>query len=198
MSTRARHRRDAAAGRRPSRLGRWILGAAASLLAVVAVAAIVTVRGQASPTPADFAMTAYQGRDALGGTDVQLSDLLGDGRPLVVNFWASSCPPCRLEMPGFQRVYDAHGGAFDLVGVDVGAFTGLGTRDGALALIAEMDIRYPTAYARDDAAVRGWELYSMPTTLFFSGDGRLVDRHTGYLAEDAFRARVDGLLASAR
>ena len=198
MSARARHRRDAAASRRPPRLGPWILGAATALVAIVVVATILTVRGQAAPATADFAMTVYQGEDALGGRDLRLSDLLGSGRPLVVNFWASSCPPCRLEMPGFQRVFDEHGGAFDLVGVDVGAFTGLGTRDGALALIAEMDIRYPTAYARDDAAVRGWELYSMPTTLFFSADGRLIDRHTGYLAEGAFRTRVDGLLAGAR
>lgn len=197
MSTRARHRRDGAAGRRRPRLGPWILGAAATLLAIVAVAAVWTVRGQGAPATPDFAMTTYQGQDVLGGDDVLLSDLLGSGRPLVVNFWASSCPPCRLEMPGFQRVHDAHGGAFDLVGVDVGAFTGLGTHDGARALIAEMDIRYPTAYAQDDDAVHGWELYSMPTTLFFSGDGRLVDRHTGYLAEPAFRARVDDLLASA-
>jgi len=175
-----------------------------ALVAIVATVALgvgSTTRSgpSAAPRPAaapDFAMVAYQGQAVLGGDDLRLSELIGTGTPTVVNFWASACPPCREEMPGFQRVYDELGTRFTLVGVDVGPFVGLGTRAGAEAFLADYGIDYPAAYAVDDASVRAYDIFSMPMTLFFDGTGRIVGRHTGYLSEARFRDAIDGLLAA--
>ncbi len=183
---------------------RGIVTAVATVMMVAIVAATaLTVRrdrvvAEGPPAAPDFAMVAYQGEAALGGNDVRLSDLIGSGRPTVVNFWASACPPCREEMPGFQRVYDELGTRFALVGVDVGPFVGLGTRSGAEAFLTEYGIDYPAAYAVDDASVRAYDIFSIPMTLFFDGTGRIVSRHTGYLSEARFRDAIEGLLASAR
>ena len=194
-------------GRDPRRGVRTVLTAVATvtLLAIVVTVALGVRSGAPSvpdaapsPPPApDFAMVAYQGQAVLGGDDVRLSQLIGTGTPIVVNFWASACPPCREEMPGFQRVVDELGTRFTLVGVDVGPFVGLGTRAGAEALLAEYAIDYPAAYAVDDASVRAYDIFSMPMTLFFDGTGRIVGRHTGYLSEARFRGAIEGLLASA-
>ena len=186
---------------------RTIVTAVATLafVAIVATAALgVGSETRSGPSAAerpaaapDFAMVAYQGQAVLGDGDVRLSELIGTGTPTVVNFWASACPPCREEMPGFQRVYDELGTRFTLVGVDVGPFVGLGTRAGAEAFLADYGIDYPAAYAVDDASVRAYDIFSMPMTLFFDGTGRIVGRHTGYLSETRFRGAIEGLVASA-
>ncbi|MCH8165217.1 MAG: TlpA family protein disulfide reductase [Planctomycetes bacterium] len=94
-------------------------------------------------------MTAYQGAAQLGGSTVEFDDvkLAAAGKPIVLNFWGGSCPPCRAEMPGFQRVYERNRDDFLMIGLDVGPFFGLGTRNSALSLLDELGITYPAAYA---------------------------------------------------
>jgi thiol-disulfide isomerase/thioredoxin len=98
-------------------------------------------------------------------------------------------------MPGFQRVHDELGDRYVMLGVDVGPFVGLGTHDGARAFLSEYEIGYPAAYATDENVVRDFEIRSMPTTLFFDADGRIVDRHTGFLPEDRLRRQIESLLS---
>lgn len=174
------------------RTARW-MGLAALALAVVAT---VTWQVGASneALPPDFALVAYQGQELFGGDEARFHEVVGKGTPLVLNFWAASCPPCREEMPGFQQVADEYGDAVRIIGVDIGTFTFLGTREEARAFLSEYDIRYPAAYAVDEQVVRDYEVRGMPTTLFFDADGRQVSKHTGFLPLREFRAQVDELV----
>lgn len=142
-------------------------------------------------------ITAYQGEAVLGGREVDFAGLLGKGKPVVLNFWAGLCPPCRAEMPAFQQVYDEYNGAFILVGVDVGDLLNLGSDEDARALLHALKISYPAAYTRSDP-FRDFEIRAMPTTFFFAADGGLVTQRTGLLTETTLRRIVDGLLASSR
>lgn len=144
-----------------------------------------------------FPIVAYRGADTLGAETLDFGRLLGRGTPVVLNFWAGQCPPCRAEMPAFQKVYERYADEFLLVGVDIGPFIGLGTRESAIALLDELDIRYPTAYALDAGAVRDNQILSMPTTIFYDGAGAEVARHAGLLTEQAFEARVRELIGAA-
>ena len=204
MSKRAERRRDErgepaqprATGRRAT------IAAAVGVVAVLAVVAVVTQRDGGAPTNAGYEapnveMVAYQGEEVLGGARSELHDVLGDGRPVVVNFWAASCPPCREEMPGFQRVHDELGEEYIMLGVDIGPFVRLGTHDGARAFLSEYGIDYPAAYATDENVVRDFEIRGMPTTVFFGADGAMVDKHTGFLPEAQLRDRVRTLVAEA-
>ena len=149
---------------------------------------------ETTPDGPDFHMVAYQGQEVLGADELAVTQLFGRGKPVVLNFWAGLCPPCRAEMPGFQRVYDDLGDQFLLVGVDIGPFTGLGSNADARALLEELNISYPTAYATEDPT-RSFAVLGMPTTVLFTADGRTVAKRTGVLPEDALRSSLKDLLA---
>jgi len=143
-----------------------------------------------------FPIVAYQGADLLGGEELDFTDLLGRGTPVVLNFWAGQCPPCRAEMPAFQRVYDRYKDDVLLVGVDIGPFIGLGSHDDARALLAELGITYPAAYAVDDRAVHDYAIVGMPTTVFYTADGTEHSRHNGLMTEQQFEQAVQQIVAA--
>ena len=119
-------------------------------------------------------------------------DLLDLGKPGVLNFWAGACPPCRAEMPALQRVYDAHRGEI----IFVGLFTGLGTRQEALALLEELNISYPTGAPPDRTPVVNYFVVSMPTTVFFGADGEVFRVFAGAISEDRMNGIVDAMLGA--
>lgn len=178
----------------PRRRAMMIVAAVVVLAALVVVGSRSAVRAGSG---ARGSIQLYQGSGALGGSTIALSALVGKGRPAVVNFWASNCPPCRMEMPGFQRVYDEYGGrGYLMLGVDVGPQTGLGTHEGARALLLKEGIAYPAGYAEGDSLVVKYGLRGMPTTLFFDQSGELDARVVGYLPEAQLRVRLASLLAN--
>jgi thiol-disulfide isomerase/thioredoxin len=161
--------------------------------------------GSGSPSPAieggtaerdRFPIVAYQGADLLGAEELDFTELLRGGTPVALNFWAGQCPPCRAEMPAFERVYDRYKDDFVLVGVDIGPFIGLGSHDDAIALLAELNISYPAAYAVDERAVRDYAIVSMPTTVFYTADGAEHSRHSGLMTEQQFEQAVQQIVAA--
>ena len=152
---------------------------------------------QGSAGVPDFTITAYQGEDVLGGSTVNFSKVFENGKPVVLNFWAGLCPPCRAEMPGFQRVFDQVHDRLVLVGVDVGPYVGLGEHDDARRLLAALGIHYPAAFAVDTTPVRLFQIRAMPTTVFLSRDGHVVDAVNGMLVESQMRDKVQRLIATA-
>ena len=76
----------------------------------------------------DFQISVYRGEEVLGGNEILFSEVLGKGKPVVLNFWAGLCPPCRAEMPDFQSVSDEFGEEIIVFGLDIGPFVGLGSR----------------------------------------------------------------------
>ena len=97
----------------------------------------------------DFSIEAYQGEDVLGGKNTQFSGLFGRGQPVVLNFFAGLCPPCRAEMPDLQSVSAQYQGRVTLFGLDIGPFMGLGSQKDGKALVQEMGVTYPTGAASD-------------------------------------------------
>ncbi len=151
----------------------------------------------AAPEAPPLLAVAYQGEERLGATELDVSELLGAGTPVVLNFWADQCPPCRAEMPAFQRVAEAFADEFLLVGVDVGPLIGLGSRGGAVDLLAELGITYPAVYALDANVMLDYGVLGMPTTIFYDAGGVEVSRTSGLLTEDALVAGVEAIVGPA-
>ena len=141
----------------------------------------------------DMEISAYQGQDALGGEDTSLSAVVGQGKPVVLNFWAALCPPCRAEMPEFERVHVERGGEVTILGIDIGPQQFLGTREEGQALLADLGITYPAGTTFDDTVVRRFEIFGMPTTFFIAADGTVVRKWSGILDEVKLNELVDEL-----
>ena len=144
--------------------------------------------------PLDFQIAVYQGQDLLGGQEVDFSAVVAQGKPVVLNFWAGLCPPCRLEMPDFQEVHEEFGDQVVLVGVDVGTFTGLGSKEEGRALLQEVGATYPTGATNNGDVMRAYQVIGMPTTLFITPDGEIVERWTGLLTKDKMEELVQELI----
>ena len=162
---------------------------------LAAVGAFLVACGSAAPTAADgqspdggaavysFRLVAYQGEQVFGG-ELDFESLVGNGRPVVLNFWAAQCPPCLLEMPWLESVSQQYADRVLMLGVDIGPFIGLGTNEQGSQLLHDLDITYPAAYAVDDTPVRQFEVLSMPTTVFFDAAGEMVENHAGILTQE--------------
>ena len=136
----------------------------------------------------DFAFTLFQGEQKLGGTELNISDL--KGRPVVLNFWAGLCPPCRAEMPDLQAFYNDSEDEVALVGIDVGQFLGLGSQTDAEDLLRELNITYPAGFTNDSNVVRSYRVLGMPTTVFINPDGTIFDRWTGALNREVLEQKI--------
>lgn len=176
------------------------------MVALVAVAVIgwAVLNGSGGPsggasngggTKIGIRLVAYQGDALLGGKRVDLGTVIGHGKPVVLNFFAGLCPPCRAEMPGFERVHQRHASQFLLVGADIGPFVGLGSHDDAKRLLAELAITYPAGYVENNP-VEQVGIAGMPTTIVYDATGHEVARHTGLVTEDQLEQEVGGLVGS--
>lgn len=159
----------------------WWAGGGLILILVIVVGFLAASGGGDGE---DFEMVTYRGHDLLGGDESTLSHFLDREPPIVLNFWGGTCPPSRQEMPGFQRVYDELEDEIFLVGVDVGRFFNLGTRDDARNFLEEFDITYPTSWARDRSPLTRYGINALPATIVLDASGEGIDRQVGFIAED--------------
>jgi thiol-disulfide isomerase/thioredoxin len=144
--------------------------------------------------PADFQVQLYQGEEVLGGKDIQFSRIFTQGQPVVLNFFAGLCPPCRAEMPDFQAVSGQYQGRVLLFGLDIGPFVGLGSRADGKALVQELGVTYPAGTTLDSKVVRAYQVLGMPTTVFLTPDGKVFRTWTGLLTRAKMVELFDQLL----
>ena len=113
-----------------------------------------------------------------------------------MNFWTGLCPPYRAEMPGFQRFYDDTKDEVLLIGIDVGQFIGLGNRRDAQNLLQEFGVFYPAGFTNDGGVMRDYPVRGMPTIVFITSEGEVVQNSTGPLDEITLKAFTEALLLS--
>ena len=133
---------------------------------------------------------AFTVTDSAGET-VSFSDFAG--RPALLNFWASWCPPCRGELPLFQDAYDAHGEeiAFLMINLTDGQQE---TRERADAFLSENAYTFPVYYDTAGECVAAYQLYSIPLTVAVNAEGQIVQSQIGALTESAMQEFLEALL----
>lgn len=130
--------------------------------------------------PADVSVL---GSDGVSHSLASLASLAGT--PVVVNVWASTCVPCREEMPALQAFADEYAGRVGVVGIDP-----LDTAREMAAFADEVGVGYPLYRDPDGMVQVEFGIPALPTTLFVRADGTVAGVHLGALSTQELKALV--------
>jgi thiol-disulfide isomerase/thioredoxin len=138
----------------------------------------------ASPAASELAPT-FTLKTLAGGESVSLESLRG--KTVILDFWATWCPPCEFQVPELNRFYDAHRGDSDVavfgISIDVEG------PDVISAWVSEHAVRYPILLG-DEALARKYGAVGFPTLYVVAPDGTLAEQHVGLIESATLEAAV--------
>jgi peroxiredoxin len=125
---------------------------------------------------------------SLDGEPVRLSELRG--KVVLLNFWATWCPPCKAEMPDLQALYREHGDARDFVVVGVNFQEPAGPVE---AFVKQYELSFPVWLDAGGEAGAKLGVRGLPVTFIIDREGFIRDAWNGQIARDAMRARLENV-----
>jgi cytochrome c biogenesis protein CcmG/thiol:disulfide interchange protein DsbE len=124
----------------------------------------------------------------IGEGEVSMSDLRG--KPVVLNFWASWCIPCRDEAPLLEAAHERYGDRISFLGIDI-----RDARSDALEFVEEYGLTYPSVRDEGMRVYADYGLTGQPETFFVDSDGVLVKHVPGPVDQDTLLQAIDVLLS---
>lgn len=131
--------------------------------------------------------------------DFELQDIEGKihrlsdfkGKVVILDFWDTWCPPCRLEIPGFVELHNAYkDSGFVMIGI-AGARNGM---EAVRAFLKEYKVSYLNLLATRDVFSGYGGITSIPTTFIIDKNGNIVKKHIGYAPKSFFEEEIKKLL----
>jgi len=143
-----------------------------ALLGGLLLSSLVQAAGDLTPLPDQPVAQDFSLRD-MDGRLHRLSDYRG--KPVIVNFWATWCPPCRRELPSMNRAWARlKGQGIVMLAINVGE-----DEDTIFPFMADYPIDFPVLLDRDGKTIERWPVRGLPTTLVIDPRGRIVYQAVG-------------------
>ncbi len=181
---------------------RWILAAVAALaIAVVTVPTLLNGSDEGAPdadavvsggapsckTSQGKANLTFKLKDMNGAT-VNLADY--KGKVVLLNFWATWCGPCKLEIPEFVRAYEAHKGeGFVVLGVSIDD-----TAEQLKDFAKQFKITYPMLLMEENVEQAYGPIYGVPISFFIGRDGLICRKQMGEVKKEMLERELKALL----
>ena len=124
------------------------------------------------------------------GMQVKLSDF--SGKPVVLNFWATWCPPCQRELPAFDKMYKVYGDKvqFLMINVDGSGADPLSIQES----MASAGFSFPLYYDLKGSAASAYRISSIPMSYFIDAEGNIVSDHMGSMNAKQLENEINKLL----
>ena len=112
------------------------------------------------------------------------------GKPIVLNFWASWCPPCQSEMPNFDEVFAENQDDIQFLMVSL-VDGNKETQATATQFVEDKGYSFPIFFDKNSTSAINYSVSSIPTSIFIDKDGYVVDTHTGALSKSMLEAKIE-------
>ncbi len=122
------------------------------------------------------------------GEETRLADLTG--KPILINFWATWCPPCKEELPCFQKAYAEYGQQVQFLMMNETD----GVRDtveSAAAFVQENGYDFPLCFDNKGQGGQAYSVMYIPVTVFITAEGKLAYQHVGAITEEALFSMLE-------
>lgn len=158
-------------------------------LALFAIATFIVLRGRNLGPAPDLDLPVIDARGELGAERVNLRALRG--HPVIIDFWATWCGPCRMMTPVLERLHERFKDrGLSVVGVDV-------DEEGPTVVPpfrARFGIEYPLVYDLRGRASERWNIQGLPTLIVIDREGNMRYRHAGVANEAELASMIEGML----
>lgn len=149
--------------------------------------------------PTEFIQTEKSGHPPIQAPGFELLNISGDkvsltafeGKAVVINFFATWCPPCRTEIPFFVKVYNQfRSQGFEIIGIALDS----DAKEVLPGFIDEHNITYSVAIGTQDIITKYGGVQSVPTTFFINRSGEITNVHMGFIDEETFKKEAEKIL----
>lgn len=125
------------------------------------------------------------------GNAVKLSDFFG--KPIIVNFWATWCGPCKSELPAFDNIYTKYGNEVEFLMVNL-TDGSRDTKESVTGFVNDGGYSFPVYFDTTMEAAMTYSAYSIPMTLLITSDGQLAHIQRGAMAEETLEKFTQTLI----
>lgn len=157
----------------------WVVGSYVVFTGLSGTGKTVSMVDKPAP---DFSIGLYS------GDNVRLSDFIGK-KPIVLNFWASWCPPCRDEAPAFSRVSTTYKDRVEFIGIVTND-----SQKKAEAFMDEFDITYENGQDMGNRISKKYNITGIPETFFIDIDGNITEHWIGPIDEQGLIDQTNNIL----